>query len=444
MVSSLGEADELMLGLPLPSLAMEQVIQSTVLPLGRLVMLVGIEKVGKSGFFFEMVRWFRKHHGFGALLEHESKWNPKWASSIIGWDEPDALIHIPCRSIEGWQTALSGLVKDVKKEMIGDKKNVRPGKTWPFIVGVDSIMGKSSETTQKKIEESGHSQKHWADEARAITDYMRFIPQRIVRWPFLLVGVNHLKPRIDPKTHARHRDMAGGRGVNFQESIELELNWARGKKSSKIKLADRRGFQLRLSCENNSYGEGLRDVNVNVWMWQEEVEHPKTGRDTWVNRTVWDWHGATVAMLMKTCAAGGEDAKRVREVLRIQKVNTRGGSMYYARALGISKKDPVEIDVLGQMVHKDKEMLQALRKIYGVVKWPVFRPGEDFDEQLIARKKQMAAATIRVHKKRKPEAASEPTAPRKRRAAKKRKLHEDLSPPPKSVKKRRKKPRERT
>lgn len=437
-VTSLGQARGLMIGISVPSLAFEYLIRMNILPLGKLMMLVGIEKVGKSAFLFELVRWFRKYHGFGMLLEDESKFSADWASSIIGWDEPDALIHVPCDSIEDWQKALTNATAWVKKEMIGDKKNPRPGKTWPFIIGVDSIMGKSTKGTQKKIEDSGHSEQHFAHEAGRITDYMRFIPQKIARWPFLLVGVNHLKPTKDPRTGALIRQMAGGRGVNFQESLELEIKWGKeGRRASCFELVDREGMRLRLSCANNSYAKALQEIDVTIWMWQEEFENRGPDEDDWRPITIWDWHGATVSLLLREYAGKVTTAKQLKEVVNIQKVTSQ--SLFYARALGVPKSDPQPADVIGKMIYEDHEMMRALRKIFRIRTYPVFQSGVDFDEQLATQKKRLMNQQVSVKK-----------GPTKKRLVKKKqrvtnkpvtKSSPELVPPPASAKKR--KPRDR-
>jgi hypothetical protein len=460
-VTNVGEARALLLGLPVPSLAFEYMLRMNILPLGKMMMLVGIEKVGKSGFFFEIVRWFRKHQGFGVLLEHESKFSADWASSIIGWDEPDALTHVPCDSIEGWQKAMTKSVDWVKKEMIGDPrrpKDVKPGKTWPFVMGVDSIMGKSTDATQKKIDEAGHSQQHYANEAGRITDYMRFIPQKINRWPFFMVGVNHLKPSRDPDTGVPVRATAGGRGVQFQESLELELGWAKGgRKASRIRLVDREGMRIRISCENNSYAPAGRQITVTIWSWQEEYENA-LGQEDWRPVVVWDWHGATVQMLLNECANGtATDAKAIKEIVNIQKVSNQ--SLFYARALGISKSDPVPADVIGKMIYEDKEMMKDLRKILKIRTYAEFQPGVDLDDQLFEQKKRLAGETVKVRKRRPPppsdeDEGEEPAAPKKKRPVKKKKrsaktpASEEAAPsqltgPPKSKKKRKARPRGR-
>jgi hypothetical protein len=365
-----------------------------------LIQVVGIEKVGKSGLCFDIVRWFRKYHGYGVLLEHESKFNPDWAASIIGWDEPDALTHIPCESIDAWQTYMGTVVEEIQHEMLGTKTDPRPGKTWPFAMIVDSLMGKATMESQNRISTAGFAGKAWADEARMITQYMRFIPQRIARWPFLMIGVNHLKPSVDPNTQAKVRNVAGGRGVNFQESIELEVNWSRqGRKKSRIRHVDKTGMMLRINCENNSYGDAHNEIGVTVWKWLEEIPDPDTGDLVWKPQVVWDWHGSTVALILRDSAATeSARGKQLKQLVNIRKVSN--ASLAYCRQLGIPKSDPQPFDVVGQMVYENEELMAELRRLYGITVWPAFQPGVDFDEQLASQKRKLAKEKVRIKKRR--------------------------------------------
>ena len=398
-VCTLGKAEGLVVGLPVPSLSFEILLQSNVLPLGRAIQLVGVEKVCKSGFCFEVVRWFREANGFGCLLEHESKFSAEWARSIIGWDDPNAMAHIPCDSIDDWQSKMQLVLTDVKREMRGTNSDPGLGKTWPLAVIVDSVMGKPTVETIARIEKTGHAGKGWPDEARSITMFVRKITTDLARWPFLLLMVNHLKPYIDPKTQAKIRNKPGGKGLNFHESYELEMNWGRGGRSkSMIRLVDRTGMRLRMTCANASFGEHGREIPVTVWMWQEEADKPVSEEYDWRQVTRWDWHGSTVEFLLRESSVdGGFTAKKIKEIVNLQKLSN--ARRVYAQALGIPKSEAQPFDVVGKMIYQNKDMRKALRRLFGVKVWKIFRPGVSFDKQIQEVKRKIVQRKPRTVKK---------------------------------------------
>ena len=142
-IATLKDAGRLIIGIPCPSLAFEYLVCNTVIPLEKVLQIYGRRGIGKSGLAFEMMRLFRRHKGIGVLLEHETKFNPNWASSIIGWDDLECMGVIPCDAIDDWQSHLQKSTTYVKKIMTGDSKTMGAGRIFPFLAIVDSIMGKT-------------------------------------------------------------------------------------------------------------------------------------------------------------------------------------------------------------------------------------------------------------------------------------------------------------
>ena len=265
------EADALVIGIPMfgggprydedalkypGCLPMEFVIAQDVFPLGLVIQLVAKTGVGKSAMLAEFGRWFNLAGGGMSLMENESKFNPTWYQSIMGPDtfENRTLKH-RCKSVEDWQKMLTFSVQDMQRSMDGTKEEPGPGRTFPVLYGVDSIMGKMSEDTQEKIlgkktakggrgnTGAGAADRGFPVEALKITRYMRTIPGEIDNWPFSLVLVNHLRlAKNDDGIEERRK--AGGEQVNFQESFELELTKHGGHKK-KIECREWEGYPSR-------------------------------------------------------------------------------------------------------------------------------------------------------------------------------------------------------
>jgi len=164
-ISTLKDAGGLIIGIQCPSLAFEYLICNNVLPLEKVVQIYGYRGIGKSGFAFDIMRMFRRAHGIGTLLEHETKFNEQWASSIIGWDDADCLGVIPCDAIDDWQAHLQKSVAHVKQIMTGNAQQLGAGRIFPFLAIVDSIMGKTTRETQETIRSTGHAGRGFPIEA---------------------------------------------------------------------------------------------------------------------------------------------------------------------------------------------------------------------------------------------------------------------------------------
>ena len=145
IATTVDEAWKLGIGLPLPSFCLEYMFDNIVLPLEKVIGIRGLPKTKKSGLGFEMYRWLRTFcGGVGSLLEHESKFHPSWAASIIGYEDVGSLGYIECASIEQWQTHLQTITTLMKKRMTGTQAEPGLGTGFPFMAIVDSMMGKSS------------------------------------------------------------------------------------------------------------------------------------------------------------------------------------------------------------------------------------------------------------------------------------------------------------
>ncbi len=386
-----GEAGRIVIGVPLPSFAFEYLIQNTVFPLGRLILLLGTEGTCKSGLCFEMVRWFnRRADGVGFLLENETKYSPDWAMSIIGWDRPDVLGHVPTSSVNDWQEKMQYYINRAKKMMTGTKAEPGSGRIWPSLIILDSLMGKLAEETIGNIEKEGHATRHYAVEAAMITDFLKKLPTDIEEWPFSLVVVNHLKKSKDDRGFTV-RGKAGGKHVGFQETLELELSRTGKGDFAMVATEDRpeiNGKHLNLAVYKNALGIDTRDINVDIMWWDEE--DPRTGEMR--QHTSWDWFGSTVSLLIDEKKMSAVKQKRIRAIVDlniVKKENSR--ARVWSKRLGIPESAPVEFSEAGRLIQKDKEVLRGLRREFGIKQRKSFRKGTDYLQQLDELRSQVEA-----------------------------------------------------
>lgn len=372
-ICAAGDANKIVVGLPLPCLAMEFLIQNNVWPLGRFTQIVGRHGTCKSALCFEMVKWFKEAQGMSYLFENETKYSSDMALSLIGYPktpEDEVFVHIPCHSVDDWQSKLQTMIKWCKDQM--SKKEV--GRKFPVLFLVDSLMGKLAKESQDKIEKVGYADRSHPLEAMMINSFLKKIPQDIEEWPMCLVATNHLKPSKNEQG-LPERKIAGGYAPGFQETFELEMS---RDASAKINNIDEENFEmgglkLILTCKKNSLGETDRKIKASIkWVHREDEE---TGE--FRQYTEWDWPSATVHLLDSYDAVRRE---RINEVVHIG----GNGNRWHSKTYGVPASDPISAHDLGLLIEADEPTKDKLRKLFGIKTRKVYQPGIDYLAQLAA------------------------------------------------------------
>lgn len=385
------EAENLIIGVPTPALAYEYVTGQDCFTLGVVIQIVAKHGVGKSALLAEFGRWFDLADGGMVLCENETKFNPHWYSSIQGPVVYSRMRLHRCKSVEDWQRNLTWSIKQMKTDMEGTKDAPGPGRTFPVLFGVDSIMGKMSEENQEKIigkvgkkgklgtTGDGFAQaRSFPIEAGSITKYMRTVPQLMDRWPFALVLINHLRIKTDDQGNPE-RNKTGGEQVNFQESFELELKKIGGH-AKRIQSANFEGVTLQLSCEKNSFGPTGRKAQTRLLWWHEP---DADGNPT--QKTVWDWDWATVHLL-NTILHGEGQSTYLKNRLKAADFHLDCPSSSdvensaWSKTLGMTKADAREWTDVGAMIREDRALMGRLRDALGIVRRPRLRG--DYLEQI--------------------------------------------------------------
>lgn len=393
-----GEAACMMLGVPLPSFALEYLFGLNILPFGILLLLVGEEGIGKSGLSFEIARWFRRLTAAQVLyMDNESKYSDTWANSILGWDDPQAMKVVRCSSMKDWQTIAQDDLTRFKALCDGTASKPGHGKIFGYLQILDTLMGKATPESQKRIEKEGFAGRNHPDEARSITQLLRTHPSNFVGWPAVFLVLNQLKVKTGDAGR-QIREMAGGSGMKFQVSYQFEL------KRNPTQPHLRRGAwsisRLRLRSFKNAFAEDYvrRETPINVCVRHIPQFDAAKGEMAVRQETVWDWYGATTELLLNLMSdkvraserLRADGKKKLRELLPIRE--GRGG-VVSCETLGVTKDDPVSPHALGRMIQQNKDVLRELRNMFGIQVWPGFDPSVSFDEQ-VEKSRQLIAARL--------------------------------------------------
>jgi hypothetical protein len=355
------DTDNLIIVIPSPSLAFEYLIVQDGFPLGLVMHLNGPPGSLKSALLFEFMNWFRMAGGGAVYEEVETKFSPDLPRSIMGYGKDEVgMILNRCEAVEDWQDHLTFNIKQLKKDMVGTKEKPGPGRTVPIILGVDSIMGKSSWETQEKIAKEGHGGRGFPIEALGITQYMKAVPQTIDGWPFALVLNNHLKIGKDEDGREVKRT-AGGQGVNFQESWELQTQVCR----QKLQSASWDGVQVRIKCAKNSFGATWRQIETRMLWWEEQ--NKDTGDYEQV--TIWDWDWAAIKMLSTLKGRPAANLKDIGFHLATPKTSDVENTAW-SRNLGMKAEDAVSWQEVGKMIREDRDLTDKIRTALSIKRRP--------------------------------------------------------------------------
>lgn len=383
-IAAAGDASSLSIGIRVP-FAMSYVLQNNIWPLGRIMELVGMEKSNKSGLAFEVCRWFDLHGGLTQLLENETKYSEDLAQSIFGYSDElgrEILGHIPCESLEDWQGKLTYMVSSLKQSMLkgvtqmvkGKPKLVaKPmGRTVPVCLILDSLAGGIAEENIKKIDTRGFAGRNHPAEALANTQFFKKFRSDLVKWPFSLVVVNHLRKQKAEKGPHIERRTPGGKHMGFQETFQLELS-----KVKSLEFVDTRpgavalnvnGNRVKIQCRKSSMGDEMREVMVDFMWWHDR--HP-SGRGV-RQYSKWQWSAATIDLLQ---SQEGGAAGRIREVVDLHKAKD---NRFWSTTLGVSREAPIPKADIGDLLEQNEKVVEQLSDLFAIKQRIVMQRGDDY------------------------------------------------------------------
>jgi hypothetical protein len=373
-VHTCGEARKLVVGLPLPSLSLMHLFQSSVLPLGRLYQIIGEEGSSKSSFLAEMMRWVLIHSGYAMIFETEAKDIAELREGIWEynrtWLDVRSLIE-PCNSLEAWMKRLHREIGEVSRYNEGYGGSQGIGWKSPYIFGVDAFTSAMAEEKLTKMDKMGAPGRSHPLEANLLSEYGRSWAEKLRGTSIIVAGTNHLKPKRDEFGNETPHS-PGGKSLKFMESCEIQMT-----RRNKYKEASKSGVWLQIDILKSSIGERLKSVRVAmVWDWRYNEEAAD-----WRQHVYFDWHTATLETLLQY-EADKDSRKTWNAINDIVDINAASQGRYWSTRLGISKEKPVRRHEFGRALDYDRGVCRELFPILGITRRPVFRPGERLDDTI--------------------------------------------------------------
>jgi RecA/RadA recombinase len=406
VLKATAEDNDPLIGLPLPSLAARYLLQANIFPLSRFTQLRGEFSAGKSAFLIEIMRWFHVYGGGAIMIDTENKGSPTMMSGIFGHNQQYmARTKVTtAASVEEWQKKYMGFCQAIHKQI--DAENA-PDRVIPICIGVDSISAVEVDRRVEKVADEGHAAAGHPYLARNLSDFMRTALVPTLRhYPIALVATNHLKEEINSMGFGPPKKYApGGASLDYYPTLILDMSKASAKN---ITGGRYEGQSVRIAATKNNLGAPGRKIVVNL-MWYNDIVAGRdaNGEETYSNKQYhyWDWHTATIRLLMDLQAADkkpqpGTDPKLPALLRQICDLEYKHGTknaevpLVFSSALGISKQDALSEVEASMALESNKKVMGLLHGILGVNDYPVCDPARKFREQVMAELKNKEMTDI--------------------------------------------------
>jgi len=346
-------------GILLPSLAARWVFAQNTLPLGTTLTLSGLHFSCKTALSIEMARWVVSQPGMAFYNDVERKFSGDLISGTM-FHRPelvDRVRPVPAATQNDWHKAVFDQVTLAKEtaETIGFD-------VIPVISIVDSLAAAQPLEVETKFESAGGTvNRSYSEIALNNARWFQSIPSRVAEAPFLLLLIQHSKEvKVENMPYLpAQRVQKGGAEAQFVKTTGLELTGTKNFGSSRNPT----GRAIQIKCTKNAFGPSNRVVTVDYhWPWAQ-VQLPD-GQITSGQYMWWDWHGATIKLLMELA----EDRSLVRQsdaINSIVDLHKKPGGRAWSNALGVSSSDAMPISELGERL--EYEFPHLVAQLYDVL-----------------------------------------------------------------------------
>jgi hypothetical protein len=309
------------------------------------------------------MRWHTAQHGRGHIIDNESKEASQLIETIVFDSELLKRIQGGSTSeLQQWQQLLTftaaGIAKSCVPKDARDESTYGPLSRIPQCIGIDPLTGTSTEESIDAIRKAGHSKREFAVEALLISKYLKALPNIMKFAPLSIVGTNHYKP-----TDENDKSTPGGEAYKFLSTYRIKLARHR---AIPPRSDGATGLVIGVQIPKSSTSASSRKLQVKVMWHRRKDEHGQSRQYTY-----WDWHTATIDMLLDQ-----QPMKKLwHEVTDVVDIHKGKGGRIYSDVLGISKEAPVPAYVAGRLLENEPRLLGQLYDIFLIAKNNIFVPG---------------------------------------------------------------------
>lgn len=388
MTSAEGAASDI--GIRLPYFCLRYLFNRTTFPFERTAILYGPPGSNKSSLLFWIYRLFRDGagqfapHGKYIHLGLEDKDSPWLRLSLLNQDNNAGWTR-ECQSMDEFQ----GMVQ-AQLSWFMEQCSKGPGRRIPLVFGIDSLVAKMTQSAQENVRKAGGvTGRRFADEARSLSDWFKYVPGLLRGWPISLVGINHDKPKpIEGRPGMMQHVAPGGSAPVFYATYKILMT-----KIGRVPAVSSgwQGNRIKLLMDKNSLGTDHLSIETD-FMWRAGLQLNANGEKVRVQESAWNWPKATMDLFNRILTSKNQNpvhVKAIKDILGLQKVT---GGRYTASGLGVTKDDPLSAYDMGELLETKLDILSALEDRFGIGRGREFQVGVDYEEQLASAKSEAELA----------------------------------------------------
>lgn len=370
---NLGSDESVICGVPVPSLAMQHLLNSRVLPLARMMEIYGSPGAGKSTFLYEIMRWFVEEGGHVYLGETEQKDSAMLRRAVCRWnaDAVDQISTSYDSTFEAWSGQLSRALSFYSE--LQDKQ----GPTFPVLFAIDAVTSVESEKSVKEFADEGNVQIAYAGLALRLSKLLRSLNASYANRPFLLAFVNHVKDKINSIGYGDNKTLPGGSALYYGCHLILELTYTGSNSSANYYT---RNIQIRIE-KNGIQEKGKKFiVPVRYWTTPDPLDETRT-----LQQLLYDWEYADIKFLLDEMDSknnSAEKRKAIKSIIDLNQTKIGASNAIWSEALDIPESDPVSFSEAGKILKHTPEVFKKLQGMYITTDSVSFTAGQNYNDIL--------------------------------------------------------------
>jgi hypothetical protein len=284
----------------------------------------------------------------------EPRDSPDLRSSILrlGVSNPFPVYKASC--VEDWQKRCSDWIK--RAEEMYDVGTM----SYPVCLGQDSLTAVTTKNEMDATWKQGYAEPSYAQIAKSINLWTKVFFPKMEPWPVSFVAVNHMKENKAPNG-AIIRTIPGGAALKYASTFMFRLA-----RKSDIELIDESGRIIEIVTEKNSLSPANHERLLVRMTWTYDSEGEQM--------TVWDWHDATVELLL---SFDGSRKRRLMDIVPLELVDKTRRTAD-CPALGLKKASWTSI---GAEIMKNPDMVRDLQLFFNIRKRYKFKLGVPYCQQ---------------------------------------------------------------